>query len=73
MDPKIYLGDGAYARFDGYGVELTAENGIVATDHVYAEPDTLVALLRGWVAREPKLKGYLRVEVPELFTNDESE
>lgn len=73
MEQKIYLGDGAYARFDGYGIELTAENGIEATDHVYVEPDALVALLRGWVARTPKLKAYLRSEVPELFTNDEAE
>ena len=34
-----YLGDGVYAAFDGYGVWLTAEDGITATDAIYLEPD----------------------------------
>lgn len=45
---KVYLGDGAYARFDGYGVTLTAENGIEATDSVYLEPEVFAALLDYW-------------------------
>jgi len=28
-DKKEYLGDGAYAELDGWGVKLTAENGIL--------------------------------------------
>ena len=40
---KVYLGDGAYAEFDGYGSVLTAENGIEATDTVYFEPEVLKA------------------------------
>jgi hypothetical protein len=36
---KQYLGDGAYVDFDGYGLWLTAENGITATDRVYLEPE----------------------------------
>ena len=42
---KAYLGDGAYASFDGHGITLTAENGIRATDMVVLEPDALRALL----------------------------
>lgn len=45
MENKIYLGDGAYAEYDGYGVKVTAENGIRATDTVYLEPDVLKALI----------------------------
>jgi hypothetical protein len=45
---KRYLGDGAYAAFDGYGVWLTAENGIEATDRVYLEPGVYAALVRYW-------------------------
>ena len=73
MDNKVYLGDGAYATFGPHNVKLTAENGFEATDIIYLEPEPFSALLRGWVEREPKLKAYLRSEVPELFTNDEAE
>lgn len=44
-NPKIYLGDGAYAEFDGYGFVLTAENGIEATDRIYLEPDVYEKLV----------------------------
>ena len=44
-EPKVYLGDGAYARFDGYGIVLTAENGIRATDTIYLEPEVYRALV----------------------------
>lgn len=43
---KEYLGDGAYAEFDGFGIMLTAENGIAATDTIYLEPDVLRSLIR---------------------------
>lgn len=43
---KVYLGDGAYARFDGYAIILTAENGIFATDTICLEPQVLEALIR---------------------------
>lgn len=43
---KVYLGDGAYAEFDGYGIMLTAENGITATDSIYLEPDIYATLTR---------------------------
>ena len=45
---KVYLGDGAYAQFDGYGVSVTAENGIEATDTVYLEPEVYDALVKYW-------------------------
>jgi len=38
---KAYLGDGAYAAWDGYNVIITAEDGIRATDTVYLEPEVL--------------------------------
>lgn len=41
---KCYLGDGAYAVYDGYGIWLTAENGMLATDAIYLEPPVLKAL-----------------------------
>ena len=42
--PKCYLGDGAYAVYDGYGIWLTAEDGTRATDAIYLEPALLKAL-----------------------------
>lgn len=41
---KVYLGDGAYVEFDGYGFRLTAENGIEATDTIVLEPAVFVML-----------------------------
>lgn len=43
--PKQYLGDGVYAAFDGFGIWLTAEDGIVATDAIYFEPAVLNSLI----------------------------
>ena len=42
---KRYLGDGAYAEWDDFGVILTAGNGISVTDSVYLEPDVYQALV----------------------------
>jgi hypothetical protein len=44
---KTYLGDGAYAEWDGHAVILTAENGIETTDTIYLEPDAFKTL-REW-------------------------
>jgi hypothetical protein len=52
---KTYLGDGAYAAFDGYQIVLTAENGISATDTVALEPGVWDALVR-WVKRLDEFK-----------------
>jgi len=43
---KTYLGDGLYASFDGYGIQLTAENGIEISDRVYVEPQVYEALIQ---------------------------
>lgn len=44
MENKTYLGDGAYAEFDGYGFWLTTENGIAVTNRIYLEPGVFKAL-----------------------------
>lgn len=41
---KTYLGDGAYADTDGFGIILTTENGIETTNQIYLEPEVLEAL-----------------------------
>lgn len=51
--PKRYLGDGVYAAFDGFGVWLTAENGVAATDLIYLEPVILSELARFWTDVRP--------------------
>lgn len=43
MNPKVYLGDGAYAEFDGFSFILTAENGYEVTNTVALEPSVLKA------------------------------
>lgn len=42
---KIYLGDGAYAAFDGNSIIVTAEDGIRATDTVILDTEALLALI----------------------------
>ena len=43
---RCYLGDGVYAAFDGFGIWLTAENGLSATDAIYLEPSVYTELVR---------------------------
>jgi hypothetical protein len=45
-----YLGDGLYASFDGYQVELYAHNGIDKTNSVFLDSATLAAFV-DYVAR----------------------
>lgn len=45
MSTKQYLGDGVYVCTDGYGLVVTTENGVEATNTVYLEPKTLEALM----------------------------
>jgi hypothetical protein len=52
--PKGYLGDGVYAAFDGFGVWITAEDGIVATDAIYVEPAVLNSLIEFYKANGGK-------------------
>lgn len=42
---KVYLGDGVYAEDDDFGITLTTENGIEATNEIYLEYDVLSNLL----------------------------
>ena len=42
---KVHLGDGAYAICDGYGITLTAENGLFVSDTIYLEPVVLERLI----------------------------
>ena len=42
---KRYLGDGAYVEFDGWGLDLTTENGVRVTNRIYLEPEVWRALL----------------------------
>ena len=43
---KEYLGDAVYAQTDGYGIILTTEDGIRATNTIYLEPDVYASLVR---------------------------
>lgn len=45
-DKKDYLGDGLYIDTDGFGISLTAENGVEVLERVYLEPGVFRALLR---------------------------
>ena len=46
---KIYIGDGAYAEFDGYSIVLTTENGISVQNRIVLEPEVW-RNLKNWVA-----------------------
>ncbi len=41
---KIYLGDAVYADHDGFGLVLTTEDGIKATNRIVLEPQVYHAL-----------------------------
>lgn len=42
---KQYLGDSVYAEWNGYGVVLTTENGLGASNTIVLEPETWLALV----------------------------
>ena len=47
MDKNIeYLGDGLYAKFDGYQIYLMANSHTEPTDTVVLDPHTLRAFMR---------------------------
>lgn len=54
-DRKVYLGDGAFARWDPEREQLvlTAENGIRATDTIYFEPEVLAMLIHYLLSQFP--------------------
>lgn len=41
-----YLGDGLYAKYDGFQVRLFAHNGLATTNEVYLDPEVRAALIR---------------------------
>ena len=56
---KVYLGDGAYANFDGHAVVLTTENGSGdVADEIVLEPEVLEQFLQ--YAAFLKQKGIIR-------------
>lgn len=65
---KTYLGDGAYANFDGHHVVLTAENGVQATDTICLETEVLKKLIN-FIRRLPE--GHpVRDELENLYDRD---
>jgi len=42
---KVYLGDSVYAEWDGQGITLTTEDGVMATNNIYLEPEVFSALV----------------------------
>ncbi len=51
-----YLGDGAYAAFDGFAVHVYTDNGERVTNRVVLEPEHLAALIRFLADRGLKMK-----------------
>lgn len=45
---KEYIGDSVYAEYDGYGIKLTTENGMGASNTIVLEPDVYECLVL-WV------------------------
>ena len=41
-----YLGDGLYASFDGYQIELRANSMTMPTDKVFLEPSVMRSLIK---------------------------
>lgn len=44
--PATYLGDGAYAAFDGFSIVVTTSDGIRDTNTITLEPEAMAALVR---------------------------
>ena len=58
-DLKAYIGDGVYVDFDGFGLVLTTENGLIATNTIYLEP-YIWAKLKDYVETlNPAEKNYI--------------
>ena len=64
--PKVYLGDGAYVSFDGWGLSLTTENGISTTNEIYIEP----VVWRALVAYVKQLQTPATTEEPKERAHD---
>lgn len=44
MPEKRYLGDGVYAKFDGYHIVLTVEDGETVRQTIFLDPSVLAGL-----------------------------
>lgn len=53
--PQVYLGDGVYARFDGYQIWLTTQRSEERVDSVALEPSVYAALVQ-YVAKIKEAK-----------------
>jgi len=53
---KVYLGDGAYAEFDGYNVIVTTSDGIITSNKIFLEPEVSSALFK-YILKHHKPKG----------------
>lgn len=52
MKNKAYIGDGVYAAVDNYGITLTTENGMCATNTIYLDnefAEKLYKFLEEWL------------------------
>ena len=45
MDDKTYCGDGVYAMWDGFGIELRVNDIDQPSDVVYLEPEVMQVLI----------------------------
>lgn len=62
MSPS-YLGDGAYAGFDGHHVVLYTHDGVRETNRVCLDPATLQAF-EAWLARHRANRAVTYVDLP---------
>lgn len=46
LDKKVYLGDGLYAEFDGYHIEVYASNGVTNGPSIYFDRGTADSFIR---------------------------
>ena len=46
MENPRYLGDGVYAKYDGYQIELMANDHMNPTDRIYLDSSTLTSFLK---------------------------
>ena len=65
MKEKQYLGDGAFAEFDGYLICLSTEDGIRTTNSVYLEPGVAHNFLRYFAAISPEALQMMRAVVTQ--------
>lgn len=48
MENEVYLGDGAYAKWEGNQLLIYTSDGIRITNRVYLEPDGMLTLIHFW-------------------------